>query len=228
MQAGSQDYLAALTVAGLPVTQTRLPAGDVEVIGRGPEGRPLAIGVELKKVDDYLKCVRDGRLAEQLRGMKARNEIRWLLIEGDWKLSSRYGQYSYQEVFAHCLSMTQSAGALLWRSADQQETVEWLRSLYWWWTSKDYEDHRAHLDWYKPPYLPSNAFDDTEPSMTQKVAAALLSKGPTVDVNSMRAQNAAKHFSTLGQMLRADERTWREIDGIGPKLAKRIIMEVNS
>lgn len=216
-----------------------LPFGDVEIIGKGPGGRPLLVGVEYKKVPDVLTCIRDGRFAEQARGMAATFEVSWLLIEGEWRLDPMPGSdmlevrekrgwesrggHTYQEMASWMLTMAHRAGVLVWRTSNQRESIAWLRTLYWWWTAKDFEEHQAHLDWYRPPYCPETPFDVKGPSRAQKVAAALLAEGPTVDVNGERAKAAAAHFGSVGAMLAADEKAWREVEGIGPKIAKRVV-----
>ncbi len=248
-QAGSKDLEAPMRGAGLPVEMTRLPSGDVEIVGQGVGGLPALVGVEYKKIPDLLTCERDGRFAEQLRAMRARYDISWLLVEGEWRVAleagasgrrpeqlevrerapagkqerwESRGSYSYQEVASWVMTMAQCGGVLLWRTRDQAETVAWLRSLYWWWTAKAFEDHRAHLQWYTPPWQPETPFDKA-PSVERKVAAALLANGPTVDINSTRAIAAAAHFGRVRAMLEAGEAEWRAVEGIGPKIAKRIV-----
>lgn len=236
MRAGSQDYLHALRAAGLPVEAVaQLPAGDVEIVGRGPGGRPVLVGIELKKCADFLTCVRDGRLSEQLRRMRDRFEVRWIVVEGEWRLGAgdalemqerrgwkARGQVSYQEAASYSLTLAQRGGALLWRTGSEQETVSWLRTMYWWWVGKDFEEHRAHLDLYTPPYVPPDG-DHGPPSVEQKVAAALLAQGNSVNVGGDRARAVAAHFGTLGAMFSATEKDWRQVEGIGPKLAKQMV-----
>jgi ERCC4-type nuclease len=239
MQAGSSEFLAPMLAAGLPAEPDRLPAGDVEMLGRGPGGRPLLVGVEIKLVRDMLTCVRDGRFAEQARKMKARYEVGWLLIEGEWRIGGtglievrerggwrERGRFTHQEIAAWAMTMVQRGRVLTWRTRDRDESVDWLRTLYWWWTSKDFEVHRAHLDWYTPPYVAENPMDMSEPGVVQKVAAALLAQGATVDVNSERAKAAAAHFTSVRAMVGADEKTWREVDGVGAKIARRVVEAV--
>lgn len=243
-QAGSVDLEAPLRSVGVPVEMTRLPAGDIEIQGRA-EHAPVMVGVEYKKLPDLLTCERDGRFAEQLRAMRQRYDVCWLLIEGEWRLGEEpYGRrqgdslevrekrgwenragHSYQEIAAWVLTMAQRGGALVWRTRDQAESVAWVRSLYWWWTAKAFEEHRAHLMWYTPPWVPENPFE-LAPSVGRKVAAALLAQGPAVDVNSTRAAAVAAHFGgSVRRMLTASEKEWREVEGIGAKIARRV-MEV--
>jgi ERCC4-type nuclease len=237
-RAGSAELERPLRAAEVPVEMDTLAAGDVELHGRGPGGRPLLVGVEYKAVRDMLACVRDGRFAEQLRGMRQRYEVSWLLIEGEWRVEDGglevrerqgyrdRGGYSYQEVAAWLLTMVQRGGVLVMRTRDRAESVAWLRALYWWWTCKDFEEHRAHLAWYTPPYTPDNPMDLEPPSVVQKVAAALLSQGPTVDVNAERAKAAAAVFKSARAMVCAGEAAWREVEGVGPKIARRVVASV--
>lgn len=230
-RAGSLELAAPLTAVGLAPQLDILPAGDVEVLGRGPGGRPLLVGIEYKLVRDVLECVRNGRFAEQARGMKARYEVHWLLIEGEWQTADNEllqvrerrgyrerGRYTYQEVAAWTLTMAQRGGVLLWRTRDRAESVAWLRTMYWWWTSKDFEEHRAHMDWYSPPVTCESPFE--EPSLVQKVAAVLPGIG------SERAAAAAAHFDSVREMVAADVKAWQAVEGVGPKTAKKVVEAV--
>lgn len=229
-RAGSGELHAPLTHAGLRPELDILPAGDVEVVGRGPGGRPLLVGVEFKTIPDMLACVRSGRFAEQRRAMQARYEVSWLLIEGEWRIEGdalevreRSGwrnraHYTHQEVAAWLLTMAQRGRVLLWRTATRAESIAWLRALYWWWTSKDFELHRAHLDWYTPPATGEALIE--EPGLVQRVAAVLPGIGTD------RARAAAGAFGSVREMVNADAAAWRAIEGIGPKTAKRVVEAV--
>jgi ERCC4-type nuclease len=229
-RAGSVELMGPLKAEGLAPELDTLPAGDVEIVGLGPGGRPLLIGVEIKTIPDVLACVRNGRFAEQLRGMRARYEVRWLLIEGEWRIEDdelevrerrgyrARGGYAYQEVAAWGLTMAQRGGVLLWRTKDREESVAWLRAMYWWWTSKDFEEHRAHLAWYTPPATCEAMFE--EPGLVQRVAAILPGIG------AERAYAASQAFGSVRSMVCADEKAWRAVDGIGPKTARRVVEAV--
>ena len=77
-RAGSKDLIPYLRKLGLETRLERLVAGDVEIIGI--DG--TVVLVEHKQWSDVLACVRSGRFAEQLRGMKREAHVNWLLIEG--------------------------------------------------------------------------------------------------------------------------------------------------
>lgn len=231
-RAGSKDLIVPLRMAGVQVEEAILPYGDVEILGNGPGG-PVLLGVEYKKLGDLLDSMRSGRFADQLRGMRETYNINWLLVEGrmtgvergeflkikvggkqyrHWV--QRPGRFSYQEVVGWSLTMSLKGGCLLWRTEDISETVEWLRCVDNWFTSKDWENHRAHLDWYSPS-PEGNPFE--EPSLVQKVAAVLPGLG------SSRSRNVASHFGSVRAMIMADEKEWSKIDGVGIKTAKKLV-----
>lgn len=230
-RAGSQDLVGPLRAAGLAVEEAILPAGDIEITGKGPQGRPLLVGCEYKQLRDLLTCVRDGRFAEQLRRMRQVYEVSWLLLEGRWQIGEsnlleieerrgyrERGRYTYQEVCSWLLTMCQRVGLLVWQTQDQGESVAWLRALHWWWTSKDFEEHRAHLDWYVPPATDEAQFE--EPSLAQQWARCLPGIG------SDKAYRAGKHFGSGKRLANASPAEWQAIDGIGKKTAVSVVREV--
>ena len=203
-RAGSQELTVPLRKWGITVEECILPAGDVEIIGNGPGGRPLLVGIEVKKLPDLFQCIRNGRFADQLRGMKSTYEVNWLLIEGRWagfeprtdiviRQGERWysipGRVTYQEATSWILTMCNAAGVLVWRTESQEESVAWLRAHELWWTSKEYEQHRAHLGFYCPPVLPTDPF--SEPSLVQKVATILPGIG------GKKAVGAAEFFGSV-------------------------------
>lgn len=224
-RAGSQEYIVPLRKAGLHVDEAILPAGDVELIGNGPGGRPQLVGVELKKLPDLFACIRNGRFAEQLRGMKANYEISWLVVEGRLKLGAKLQYHTgekwrdadanmtYAEMAGWTMTMAAAAGVLLWRTENEDETVAWLKQLDSWWTAKVWEDHRAHLEYYTPPAQDS-VFDD--PTLCQRVARVLPGLG------SKRAEEVAKAFGSTRVMVNASIPEWTKIEGIGRGIAEKI------
>src|SRR3990170_3568798 len=84
-RAGSNELIDPLSNLGVPVESGILASGDIEILGNGPNGTPLLVGIEYKKIPDLIACVRSGRFADQLRGMRDTYLISWLLIEGRLK-----------------------------------------------------------------------------------------------------------------------------------------------
>jgi len=228
-RAGSEKLIAPLRAIGVDVEEAILPAGDVEIIGNGPEGRPVLVGVEHKSWEDVTQCLRNGRFAEQVRGMRDYYEVKWLLIEGrikseDGLLSVQRGvrwfklpgQIRYQEFAAWMATMCQSAGVLVWRTETKEESVAWLKALNRWWTEREWEDHRSHMEFYTPPV--GGPF--IEPSLTVRVASALPGIG------SVKAERVAVHFGSVKKMVLASEKDWAYIEGLGKKSAAKIVAAI--
>lgn len=68
------------------VVDQHLDHGDVLVIGNGPNGSALRIGIEVKRAGDVLVCMEDGRfggLGGQLEGMHQDYDLSWLVVEDE-------------------------------------------------------------------------------------------------------------------------------------------------
>jgi ERCC4-type nuclease len=233
-RAGSKDLFEPLKRLSVDVEEAFLDSGDVEIIGNGPDG-PMLIGVEYKKLGDLIQCVRDGRFADQLRKMKENYQIYWLLVEGTISgfmprspvfISKGKGRpfkvpggVTYHEIASFVISMSMQGGVNLWRTKTIEESAAWLRALNLWWTAKEWDDHRACLDFYKPPPVGGNAF--TGPSTLQKVLCALPGVGPT------KAFRISERFGSVREMVAATEADWIEVDGIGKRGAKLIMEAIN-
>ena len=227
-RAGSRDFISPLRLRGVTVEEAILHAGDMEIVGNGPEGRPVLVGVEHKKLDDLFQCIRNGRFADQLRKMRESYEVSWLCIQGRMqevggKLCIRrknrwkpvLGGVTLPEVLGYIQTISTVGGMLIWRSENQEESVEWLRSLNNWWTLKAWAQHRAHLDFYKPEQIGGNPLE--QPSLTHKVASMLPGLG------AARAYSAGQMFGTVREMVDADAETWQTVPGIGKKGAQTLV-----
>lgn len=231
-RAGSKELIEPLRALGVLVDPGILAAGDVEILGNGPEGRPILIGIEHKRIEDAIACMRDGRFADQMRAMRESFEVSWLLVEGEWerfdpkkdiavrrgnKWFTIPGRVTYQEITAWLLTMAQAAGILLYRTRDKAESAAWLRALEMWWTAKEWEEHRAHLDWYQPPIV-GNPF--APPNLAVQVAACLPHIGAT------RAQKVADHFKSVKNMCCNSQEEWVKIEGVGKKIASAVVAAI--
>jgi len=231
-RAGSKELIKPLRQLGVEVEEVLLPAGDVEIVGNGVGGAPTLVGVEYKSVEDAAQCMRNGRFAEQARGMKANFQVSWLLVEGRVKAVGKqlmvkkgdrwkavHAGVTYQELAAWMMTMAQANGILLWRTESRTETVEWLRVFNNWWTVKQWEQHRAHLEWYVPPVVGSNPFEG-EPPLVQKVAATLP------HIGTVKAERVAKHFGSVKKMCCESQAGWITIPGVGKRMAAAIVKAI--
>lgn len=246
-RAGSKDLFKALHAVGVPVELARLPAGDIEMVGKGPEGRPLVCCVEYKQLSDVLACVRNGRFAEQAREMYANAEIRWLLVEGRIRIGRNSlidtqadghrwytppGRYTYQEVAAWLTTMAHCAGVLLWRTESQQESVEWLRTLWLWLSSSEWQDHRAHMDWYTPPLDSGGDPWACERGKSRQVQIAkTLRSLPRIGTDKARRlagldKGEDRPFRSLWEAFQSSQDEWQRFKGVGKKDSATIVRTI--
>lgn len=169
---GSGPLLGALSRAGLPVEKCALDYGDFAFSGRGDKGEPVEVGIELKKLNDVIQCLRDGRLSgHQLPGMiKTYGDYHWLVVEGQWrheavsglivtwKGKSRGwcvtpGKMAAAELEKQLLTFEMQLGTHVRYTNTSADTVRAIASLYRWWTDKDRDAHKSHLHVHDKPTL---------------------------------------------------------------------------
>jgi ERCC4-type nuclease len=229
-RAGSADLVPYLEHVGLSVRVERLPAGDIELIGI--DG--TVVGIELKKWPDVLACVRNGRFAEQLRGMRREFHVSWLLIEGraragekgrfeimtpqGWRVAD--GDYTYQEVVAWLMTMAHCGGALLWHTGSPEESALWVRAQHFWWAFQEWAEHRAHLQWFEPPPLWTNPY--SEPPLALRIACMLPGVGQTRAAAILDTLGTETHYPSAEEVTQAGTVALQKVPGIGKVVATRV------
>jgi hypothetical protein len=136
--------------------------GDAVFAGSGPDG-PVQIAFERKRLTDLVTCIKDRRLARQLKDMRsvcAYDRI-YVVVEGIWKPSvngmvevlngdgrwhpmfaARGGEgITYDQIDGFLQSICES-GVVVHRTGNTQETAMFYISRYRWW-QKPYHQHRA-------------------------------------------------------------------------------------
>ncbi len=84
-RAGSKTLIKPLRKLGVRVTPEQHEFGDVIFMGNGPQG-PVQVGIEHKRIEDVLDCIRSGRFAShQLPGLIDCFGVVILLVQGRWK-----------------------------------------------------------------------------------------------------------------------------------------------
>src|SRR3989304_1846211 len=149
-------------------TMGHLEYGDVSFLGNGPNNQPIMIGIERKSIGDLLNSITSGRFAgHQLPGLLNSYGVVYIIVEGlyrpggsglletrqgsGWAPINRGRRWMYTDVECWLTTMEQKAGLFTRRSPGPTETAAIIIGLYRWYTSKDYEDHRAHLTLHRPP-----------------------------------------------------------------------------
>ena len=209
-----------------------LTYGDIQLIGNGPEGAPVLVGVEYKKLGDLCQCIDNGRfVGHQLPGMLECYQVVWLLVEGIWRegrdggievprgpswrpiSGGRTRGFSASSLYGFLFTLQQKMGVRVMQTGTLPQTVRWLSALNRWWTEKEWEEHRAHL-----------AFDQStalslisRPSLVRRVAKELPGVGWG------RSGSISKHFDSVVSMVNAPTSEWEGIEGIGKTTAAKIV-----
>ena len=229
---GSGDMTARFS-PGVAVTTT-LPFGDCAFIGQGPDGAPLRIGVEIKTISDACASIRSGRFAgHQLPGLLRDYDRIYVVLEGvyragpegtlqlhrgsGWSTAEWGGcAWMYSELDGWINTVSEMAGVRVKRTSARPETTAVIYGLYHWWTSKDYEQHRSHIGFdesSRPALL-------VKPSLVRRIASQLPGIG------WQRSGKVAARYKSAYNMVNSDEKSWREIDGVGKVIAGRVYNEL--
>ena len=164
---GSKDLLAPLIKLGLDAELTELSFGDVAFEGKGSNHTSLAIGIELKTIPDLVNSVRSGRFAgHQLPGLRQMYEHSWLVIEGTYRSdragaltryqgsrrgwTSVHGQMTASELEKQVLTFELCGGLHVRYTNSRRATLNFIASLFRWWTDKSMERHQSHLAVHTP------------------------------------------------------------------------------
>jgi ERCC4-type nuclease len=222
---------------GVRVAKTKLDFGDVDFFGNGPQGLS-SIVIERKVIQDLITSMYRRRLSgHQLPGMTENYDFCYLIVEGIWRpgedgalemfngdgnWTRGYGRpIPYRAVDNYLATLELQGGVIYRRTATPRETVACVMDLYYYWTEKQWREHRAHAQVYVPdgytePTGRRLRLAPREVSLVERVAMQL----PGVDT---LGKDAADRFMTVEDMVRADQRDWEEVRGIGKVKAKKIV-----
>lgn len=211
---------------------TRLEYGDFAFTGNGPDGVPWLVGIERKTIGDLVSCIGSGRMSgNQLEGLVNAYNTVYVVVEGmfragdtgvlevwgrgQWRQWDRGRLFMLRDVHLFLHTLENVVGLKTWRTRTKVETVEWISSLYQWWTVKEWDEHHAH----QQPHT-SLSPDLAPHSLVRRVAAQL--KG----VGWGRAKAIDQAVMNVSQMCGMSEGEWESIEGIGEGLSKSIVGEL--
>ena len=234
---GSAHLLPLLEARGLPTQLTRMDFADVAFNGHGP-GSDVAVGIELKKLDDLIGSLTTKRFqAHQLPGMLRTYQWPLLIIEGEYResldgLIERGVQYgsrlnwlrhrslmTYQRLEGTLYTLTFATGFRIIKTRSESHTVAEIARLYRWW-QKPWADHKSHKVGAKAtPVSMAGATLDPWFNRDRYFAESVALQVP--GLGEKRARAAAKHFRSVRRMAWAGTQAWTAVDGVGPVLAKK-------
>jgi len=215
------------------VSVGRLEYGDVSFVGNGPNDEPILVGIERKALGDLINSITSGRFAgHQLPGLVSSYHVVYLIVEGLWRpgttglLEVRKGQgwepldrgrrWMWADVEAWLTTVEQKAGVRIRKTVGMGETAAMILALYRWWTSKEYDEHRAHLTLHKPP----------DSAALRKASLVRVMAAELPGIGWEKSERVAKRFRNVVEMVNAEEHEWREVEGVGNTIAHKIVMAV--
>lgn len=247
---GSGDLAQPLISLGCPVEVQHLDFADAMFLGSGPDGAPVPVGIEVKKLNDVLQCITSGRfLGHQLPGLldAYENGHIWLVVEGlyranpvDGALEIRIGKdwrpvghgkqtWMFRSLDKWLTKLEVKAGVHIRRTASRDETARTISALYNWWQESD--DHTLDaIDRSTQLALAQKVANEgpmswtgerpKAPSLLRRIAAELPGIG--VEKSGM----VCGHFASVRDMVLADEQEWKKLPGVGKTIAANIVREV--
>lgn len=235
-RAGSSKLIPLLLARGLPVEAAELYFADAAWAGKDRDGNPVSCGLEYKTLGDALNCLTNGRFAgHQLPGLQDSYHIVYLLVEGRWKPGPngelqvyRWGRWvsaegggragwKYSQVDKWLENMSIQAGVRVLRAADVEETVQMVHDRYAYWC-EGLDLHTSHLKWSDLPFAGPVSW--YRPTVGEAMAKCL----PGVGEDKARA--AMEHFKSIKKMVNGSVEEWMEIEGVGKKIAERVVKEL--
>ena len=228
---GSNDLLTPLKAAGFDAQLVELAFGDIAFEGKGLNGTPLNVGVELKRLGDLVSSLRTGRLAgHQLPGLLRTYDYAWLLVEGQWEQNTKgqvltqkrrmgiwtpmKGGMSASELDKQLLTLELCGGLHVTHTHTRADTVRFLGNLYRWWTDRALDGHTSHLALHVPPTV-----------YAISPFRAAVCNWPGIGVKTSRA--VEQRFGTIRSAAAASVEEWAAITAgdrkLGKKTAERIV-----
>lgn len=230
---GSRELLPYVKARGVKCELSELAFGDAAMEGNGPSGSIL-VGVERKKIHDFLNCVDDARYTGYQRiGMAQLYKVSFLIIEGAFKPHSDNGllMEGFNSTFGYCkpagrtvmyaklrryLFSVSLSGVHVIYTRDIEQTAFDITEIFHYF-SKRWLDHTSLLAMQKLN-LPTLS---GKPPLVRKWAADLEHIGVKL------SDDAAKLFKTPIRLATADEVDWMRIPKVGVGTAQSIYREIH-
>ncbi|MFC1696869.1 DEAD/DEAH box helicase [Nanoarchaeota archaeon] len=163
------------------------------------------VGVEFKTSEDFVNSIIDGRLLQQLKLLKQSFSKPLVIIEGN----NLYGQRNiHPNAIRGMLSTIMIDYQIpVIQTKDNKETAEFLISI----ARREQEEGKRDFTLHAPKAKMS------EQELQEYIIEALPQVGPNL------AKQILIHFKTISNVINATEQQLKEVDGLGDKIAKKLI-----
>ncbi len=196
------------------------------------------MGIERKTIWDLLNSMVTGRFSgHQLPGLMDSYQYVYLLVEGMYRyhpttglLEVRSGniwrvlelggrRFMAKEVVGFLNTLMVKCSLMVLHTSEKIESVQMITSLYHWWSGKEWDSHASHMSRDRSGRIEAGV-ELVKASLVRRVAAELSGVGWG------KSREVDKFFSSVEDMVAADEATWRKVPGIGKELSRRIVTEL--
>lgn len=163
------------------------------------------VGVELKKIPDFVASIIDGRFLEQLKTLRKKYERPIIIIQGEEDL------YAVRNIHPNAIrgmlaTIAVSYGIPIMYSKNDKDTAQLLYII---------AKREQALD--KASFTPHNEKKQTTlREMQEYTTSSLPTVGPAV------ATELLKHFGNIKSIANATEKELKQVPGVGEKTAKEI------
>ena len=245
---GSADLYPIFENMGLPCLLSELAYGDCAWTGIGEDG-PVECAAEIKRVDDLLQCMRDGRFAgHQLPGLLTNYDRVYLIIEegtrpgdtsgvlehyvkGKFWHTAKVAGITYRAYERFLTTLMERGNVRIRQTINRQGTAETVAALYrWWQDGVDAHSSIFALDRSTQIKLEEQIKRERNQSgvsmirqkipLTRRIAAELPGLG------TEKSKAAASAFKSVREMVNADVKTWMKVEGVGKGIATQIVEAV--
>jgi ERCC4-type nuclease len=208
--------------------------------GNGPGGT-IVWGIEIKKIDDVVGSMQNGRLVEQIGKMQEDYDYghRYLLVEGNFRANRttgkleqckrtmkngkwidywatvKYGnkqEMMYTHYISWLMSILIGSATMYLHTTTRQETADVVTCI-----AREYDK-----PWEDRKSL--KVFNDSQvPGLLIPTVPMCVARNMAEGVGWDKASKAAEHFKTVKAMVNATVEEWKKVDGFDKVLAQRMI-----
>lgn len=228
-------------------TTAPIPHGDFCFFGLWYEKKPVRVCGERKKIGDLVNCAQStGRYLKQVQDAReAGFDFVFLVVEGRMRVGEKTGlleipkppgvrkiaselpkptgrwieffpPIEYRRVDDYLNQVQFYLDVRLKRSESPRETAQIVMDAYVMF-QKPPEEHQSLKQFYSPS-APLQLYG--APSLLRKVAKELPGIGWE------RSKKVEEKFRSVRRMCEAEEKEWREVEGIGSTIAKRVVKAI--
>lgn len=184
------------------IESMQLDVGDYVVSSR--------IGIERKKVDDYLNSLIEGKLFFQLRRLRDAYSRPVLILEGEKLLTKR--NISHNAIFGSLVSTIVDFGIPIITTASAKETADLIFIMA--------NREQKHSD--KAVAIRGEKWSMSIPEQQQFIIEGLP------NVSAVLAKRLLQSFGSIKAIVNSSEKELCEVQGIGKNIATEIIKLLNS